>query len=245
MSGENDRKADGDTADDVSFETENDADRGGRDAAEVVKKLKEKLAVCEKERQEYLDGWQRAKADLVNARKRDEEERREFVKFANEQLVGELLPVLESFEMAMLTGPLGRFVLNVNPEVPAVLLAGGIGITPLHSVIKHAAINKVKKPITLIYSNSSASDIPFKADLDKFTQLNQHLSIHYTVTSDPNWQGLKRRINADLIKELVPKYKEVEFYVCGPATMVLELKKILVDLGVTPQNLKSELFTGY
>ncbi|TSC68259.1 MAG: molecular chaperone GrpE [Parcubacteria group bacterium Gr01-1014_72] len=101
MSGENDRKADGDTADDVSFETENDADRGGRDAAEVVKKLKEKLAVCEKERQEYLDGWQRAKADLVNARKRDEEERREFVKFANEQLVGELLPVLESFEMAM------------------------------------------------------------------------------------------------------------------------------------------------
>src|SRR3989344_2951801 len=54
----------------------------------------------EAEKQEYLTGWQRAKADLVNARKRDEEERKEFIRFVNGQLIEDLIPVLASFDMA-------------------------------------------------------------------------------------------------------------------------------------------------
>ncbi len=70
-------------------------------ASETIKKLREKLKKSETERLEYLTGWQRAKADMVNARKRDEQERKEFVKFANERLIESLIPVLESFELAM------------------------------------------------------------------------------------------------------------------------------------------------
>jgi len=70
-------------------------------AAETIKKLREKLKKATEEKQEYLTGWQRAKADLINARKRDEEDRKEFTKFANERLIDGLIPVLDSFEMAM------------------------------------------------------------------------------------------------------------------------------------------------
>ncbi len=70
-------------------------------SAEAVKKLREKLKKSEAEKQEYLTGWQRAKADMVNARKRDEAERAEFTKYANERLIDGLIPVLESFELAM------------------------------------------------------------------------------------------------------------------------------------------------
>ncbi len=70
-------------------------------AAETIKKLREKLKQTEAERMEYLTGWQRAKADLINARKRDEEDRKEFIRFANERLIESIVPVLESFEMAM------------------------------------------------------------------------------------------------------------------------------------------------
>jgi len=70
-------------------------------ATEAIKNLREKLKKVEAEKQEYLTGWQRSKADMVNARKRDEEERREFTKFANERLIEDLMPVLESFDMAM------------------------------------------------------------------------------------------------------------------------------------------------
>lgn len=67
---------------------------------ETVKKLRAKLKVSEKERLEFLTGWQKAKADFVNLRKRDEEERGVFLKTANESLILELLPVLDSIELA-------------------------------------------------------------------------------------------------------------------------------------------------
>ncbi len=70
-------------------------------AAETIKKLREKFKACETEKQEFLTGWQRAKADMINARKRDEGERQEFIKFANERLIDGLIPVLESFDLAM------------------------------------------------------------------------------------------------------------------------------------------------
>ncbi len=67
---------------------------------ETVKKFREKLKVCESEKIEYLTGWQRAKADLINARKRDETERAEFLKYANENLIHDLIPVLDHWDMA-------------------------------------------------------------------------------------------------------------------------------------------------
>ena len=68
---------------------------------ETVKKLREKLKKSDAERMEYLTGWQRAKADLINARKRDEADHKDFIKFANERLIDGLIPVLDSFELAM------------------------------------------------------------------------------------------------------------------------------------------------
>jgi len=84
---------DSDTLDDSVVAEEN--------MAEVIKKLRAKLKAAEAEKQEYLTGWQRAKADMVNARKRDEEDRANFTKFANEGMIEDLLPVMESFDMAM------------------------------------------------------------------------------------------------------------------------------------------------
>lgn len=66
----------------------------------LIKKLRDKIKSLESEKQEYLDKWQRERADFINYKKRNEEDSRQFVKFANERLVEEIIPVLESFEMA-------------------------------------------------------------------------------------------------------------------------------------------------
>lgn len=88
--------------DDIEFESYNeDSPIGmGSSPEEKIRKLKEKLKQTEKEKQEYLDGWQRAKADFVNFKKREEDSKDEFTKFAREALIADLLPVLESFDMA-------------------------------------------------------------------------------------------------------------------------------------------------
>jgi molecular chaperone GrpE len=92
---------DNDIVNDVVAENLDDSVVAEENATEAIKKLREKLKKSEAERMEYLTGWQRAKADLINARKRDESDRIEFMKFANERLIDGLIPVLESFELAM------------------------------------------------------------------------------------------------------------------------------------------------
>jgi molecular chaperone GrpE len=67
---------------------------------DTVKQLREQLKKAVAEKQEYLDGWQRSKADFINARKRDEESRKELVKYATEEVLTDLIPVLDSFTMA-------------------------------------------------------------------------------------------------------------------------------------------------
>ncbi|MDQ3076567.1 MAG: nucleotide exchange factor GrpE [bacterium] len=90
-----------DDHDDVEIEQDEFVPEDGEgNTQDTVQRLREKLKKAVAEKQEYLDGWQRAKAEFVNARKRDEESRREMMKFANESLIADLIPVLESFEMA-------------------------------------------------------------------------------------------------------------------------------------------------
>lgn len=82
--------------DDVVFEEEGE----GLLPAQKIKKLQEELKKCQKEKEEYLAGWQRAKADFVNARKEEERSRLDLMKFANKDLIMEILSVADSFDMA-------------------------------------------------------------------------------------------------------------------------------------------------
>jgi molecular chaperone GrpE len=70
------------------------------DPKEKIAKLKERIKKLTTEKDEYMNGWQRERADFVNFKKRSEEERKEYIKFANENLLEEMLTVLESFDMA-------------------------------------------------------------------------------------------------------------------------------------------------
>ena len=83
--------------DDVEFEMYNEDVPNGLALTpqERIKILREKLRDCTNEKQEYLDGWQRLKADFVNFKKRTEEEKTDFLKFSREGIIADLLPVLE------------------------------------------------------------------------------------------------------------------------------------------------------
>lgn len=76
-----------------------------------IKKLTEKLKQCEQERSEYLAGWQRAKADFINTRKKNEKHQNELLRHAEALLIKTLLPIGDSFESAYKIGD------NMNDEV--------------------------------------------------------------------------------------------------------------------------------
>lgn len=88
--------------DDVEFESYNDdaAPASSMTPQDKIKKLREKLVDANRAKQEYLDGWQRLKADYVNLKKRSEEEKSELGKYVRESVASDLIPVIESFDMA-------------------------------------------------------------------------------------------------------------------------------------------------
>lgn len=84
-----------DIEEDIVFESEeNDV------PLQKLEKLKKKLKACEVEKKEYLEGWQKARADLINLRKSDEEEKKKIREFATEGVISDLVGVLDSFDMA-------------------------------------------------------------------------------------------------------------------------------------------------
>lgn len=93
------KKNNSEEADEVVFDENIDED-GNKDPAILVKKLRQKIKELEEKNQEYLTGWQKERADGINLRKRLEEEKREFAKFAKEDITTELMTVLDSFESA-------------------------------------------------------------------------------------------------------------------------------------------------
>lgn len=82
------------TADDIVLEKE------GEQPADTIKRLREKLKECTAKKQEYLQGWQRAKADIANAKRDFKREREQMKTRAVEEVMADILPVLDSFEMA-------------------------------------------------------------------------------------------------------------------------------------------------
>lgn len=90
-------------AEDVTIEQDENLDDSvvsEESAKETIKKLREKLKACEKEKAEYLAGWQRARADYANFKKETEANRKTMAVYANERLFDDIIPVLDSFDMA-------------------------------------------------------------------------------------------------------------------------------------------------
>ena len=87
-----------DPGDDIVLEDNTEVT--GADYKVKVDKLKAKIKELEKKNHELLDGWQRDKADFINTRKRDDEAKKQFLKFSKAEIISELIPVLDSFDGA-------------------------------------------------------------------------------------------------------------------------------------------------
>jgi molecular chaperone GrpE len=88
--------------DDIILEEEVEAESSfKKNKDSKLQKLEAELEKCRAEKQEYLDGWQRSKADFINAKKRYEEDKQNLLKYAETNLISELIPTLDAFDMAM------------------------------------------------------------------------------------------------------------------------------------------------
>jgi ferredoxin-NADP reductase len=146
-----------------------------------------------------------------------------------------------------LSSAIGSFRLHMDGSKPAVFLVGGIGITPVLSILAHAAELALPHQIYVFYSNSDPRKVAFLDELQRLEKTNPALTFIPTVTT-PNgcvWPFEHGRIDAPMLARYLPDVHKPVYYVCGPPKMVTAMQKLLYGLGVNEDNLRSEEFGGY
>ncbi len=145
-------------------------------------------------------------------------------------------------------GPFGDFTLHEKASRPAVILAGGIGITPFHSMIVDATHRSLPHKITLIFSNRTPEDAPFFAELVELAKQKPNFTFVPTMTeaekSHQPWDGEKGLIDAAMVKRHLPEGEPL-FYLAGPPGMVKAMRELLNGMGVSNDDIRTEEFSGY
>jgi ferredoxin-NADP reductase/DMSO/TMAO reductase YedYZ heme-binding membrane subunit len=149
-------------------------------------------------------------------------------------------------QVVNVTAPAGRFTFNGTESASVVLMAGGVGITPLMSILRTLTAQRWKGDIYFVYSAKTPRDIIFRRELEDLQKRFPNLRLHVTLTraEDNEWTGKKGRISAELLKEVVPDIARHPVYVCGPASMMEPTIQLLRELGVPNNQIKSEAFVA-
>ncbi len=123
-----------------------------------------------------------------------------------------------------------------------VLIGAGSGIVPLMSIIRNNTEHNHPVKMRLIYTNKTKNDIIYHKELIELEKKNKNLKLYLATTQDESWEGLNGRVGEKIILELIPDYKEVLFYLCGPPKMVSKIQQMLIALGVEKSKIKTERF---
>src|SRR6202140_3754642 len=136
-------------------------------------------------------------------------------------------------------GPYGLFTAQRQRRSKVLLVAGGIGITPLRALIEE--IPPKKDAITLIYRASSWDDIVFRDELEKLIR-DRRGAIHYLIGRRGTSELPDDPLSAQTLRRLVPDVESRDIFVCGPASMMERMQVILRELGVPEQQIHLERF---
>jgi ferredoxin-NADP reductase len=144
-------------------------------------------------------------------------------------------------------GPIGGYFVWEAGLLPAplLLIAGGSGIVPLMSMIRHRAAIMAKNATALLYSSRNFEDIIYYNELEKLQRVNSGLQVFHTLTrSQPaEWKGYTGRIDLEMLREVTtPLGEAVQVFICGPTLMVESAANALVKLGVKSDQIRTERF---
>ena len=170
----------------------------------------------------------------------------EFTKKLTGSIFSGRLRNLAEGDTLLIKCPMGKCVFN--PDHGRLLfLAGGIGITPVISIIEHIVGIGFSADIVLVYANRSEADIAFRNELEEWAgQYGALRILHVLETGEAG--GVAAHIgfiDADLLRSQVPDFPGREMYVFGPPAMVNAMNKVQDVLGFEPEQFHSETFMGY
>lgn len=146
-------------------------------------------------------------------------------------------------------GPFGNLRLHNDKSRTAVVLTGGIGITPFRSILFNAAKEKLPHRIFLFYTNRRPEDAAFLGELQELEKKNPNFKLIACMTemekSRQPWSGERGLINHALLEKYLKGASSPVYYITGPPVMSKAMHTMLTDAGVNDDNVRIEEFAGY
>ena len=138
-------------------------------------------------------------------------------------------------------GGQGDFHYTGGDTYPLALIAGGIGITPIASIVRFIDKTELQVPATLVYSASAPSELLFRAEFEAIAARNSDFRAHFTVTRshDEQWNGNIGRIDATTLRNAGIDGNHL-CYICGPPDMIRAMLSALKEIGVPEERLRFE-----
>lgn len=145
---------------------------------------------------------------------------------------------------AYIHGPFGAFSVDRTPQAGGfVMIAGGVGITPILSNLHALQARADKRPVIVIYANMGESDIACRDELEKIRDMLNLTLVHVLEEPPASWQGESGRVDRALLeRHLPPNSRAWPHMLCGPPPMVDAAAGVLRDLGVNARHIDSEVF---
>lgn len=148
-----------------------------------------------------------------------------------------------------LDAPWGELTLHEDSSIPAVFLTGGIGITPVRSIVLQATHDRLAHKLVLFYSNHRPEDAVFLDELTAAENANPYFTLVATMTkmqkSSRPWHGATGIIDKAMLTRTIGDLSIPIYYITGPPAMVSAMQTLLTQSGVKPANIRAEEFSGY
>jgi predicted ferric reductase len=139
-------------------------------------------------------------------------------------------------------GPFGAFTTDRYPAPGYVFITGGVGITPVMSILRTAADREDRTLLRLVYGAQTAGDLAFAEELDSLSE-RLDLSITYVLEEPPeDWHGESGFITREIVEDAIGESGGHEFFACGPPAMTEAVERILVEMGIDRRRLHYERF---
>jgi predicted ferric reductase len=143
-----------------------------------------------------------------------------------------------------LDGPYGAFTLDRNPADMHVLIAGGVGVTPMMSILRTFADRGDRRPVILLYGSRDWDSITFREELKALAPRLDLTVVHVLSNPPEGWTGERGFINAEIFRRhLPPPYADHEYFICGPDAMMDAIETALGELRVPMAKYHSERYS--
>ena len=150
-------------------------------------------------------------------------------------------------DVLKVSGPSGKFIFTGENASGVVLISGGVGITPVMSILRYLTDRAWTGAIHFLIVAKTEQDLIFRDELQWLQSRHPNLHICITLTrpdSSSMWTGERGRATAELLTRVVPNLTQLPVYLCGPTEMMDATSELLISLGVPASKIRTEAFAG-